>query len=85
VVVPCNDGLVAVFAAYLDIGEPLWNDQFLFVCAFLDVDDFMVFHKSAAYLNGLTDVAELSRAVAAHHKGVGIVVILLGLCRQQGA
>ena len=75
-VVPCDDGLVTIFAAYLDISEPLWNDKFFFVCALLDVYDLAIFHKGTTDLNGFADVTELSCTVARHEQRVRIVVIL---------
>ena len=74
-VVPGDDGLVAVLTAELDVGEPLRDDEFLLIRTFLNIDDLMVLHKGAADLNGLTDVSELSRAVAADDEGVGVVIL----------
>ena len=51
-VVPCDDGVVAILTAYLDIGERLWNDDFLLIYSPFDEDDLVVVHKGAAHLNG---------------------------------
>ena len=71
---PCDDGLVAVLTAYLDVGEPLWNDKFLLVDAFLDIDDLVVLHKGTADLNGFTYVTEFGSTVTCHKESVGIVI-----------
>ena len=73
-VVPCDDGLVAVLTANLDISKPLRNDEFLLVNAFLDIDDLVVLHKGAADLNGFTYVTEFGSTVTCYKECVGIVV-----------
>ena len=73
-VVPRDNGVVAVFAANLNVGEPLRDDEFLLVRAFLDEDDLVVLHKRTAHFDGLVDVAEFARAVASHKERVGVVV-----------
>ena len=73
-VVPRDNGVVAVLTANLNVGKRLGDDEFLFVRAFLDEDDFVILHKRAAHLDGLVDVAELARAVASHKERVGVVV-----------
>ena len=79
VVVPGDDGIVAVLAAYLNVSQPLWHYQLLLVDALLDVDDLVVFHEGTAYLYGLSHIAKLPRAVACHYQRVGVVVLVLGL------
>ena len=75
-VVEGNDGVIAIFAANLDVVEPRWNDEFLFVDPPLHKDDLVVFHKCAAHFDGIVDVAELSCSVASNKDGVGIVETL---------
>ena len=73
-VVPCDDGLVAVLTAYLDVGEPLWNDKFLLVDAFLDIDDLVVLHKGATDLYGFVHITKLGSTVTCYKECVGIVI-----------
>ena len=73
-VVPRDNGVVAVLTANLNVGKRLGDDEFLFVRAFLDEDDFVILHKRAAHLDGFVDVAEFARAVASHKERVGVVV-----------
>ena len=76
-IVPCDDGVVTIFSADLDVGQKLRDNEFLLVDAFLDEDDLMVFHKGTTYLNGVADIAELSCAIAANHESVRVVVLVL--------
>ena len=73
-VVPRDDGLVAILTAYLDVGEPLWDDEFLLIDTLLDVDDLVVLHKGTAHLDGFADVAELARTVACHEKRIRVII-----------
>ena len=66
--------LVTVFTANLNVLQPLGNDEFLLVNAFLDENHFVVVHESTAYLDSLVNVSELSGAVASHDDGVRVVV-----------
>ena len=52
-VVVGDDGLVAVFAHNLDVGEPLGHGELLFVKAALYVDYLGVVHERSAHLDGL--------------------------------
>ena len=79
-VVPCDDGCEGVLAANLYVGEVRRNFQFFLVSASFYVDYLVVVHECAAHLDGLADVAELSRAVACHHYGVGVVVFVGSHC-----
>ena len=74
-IVPCDDGLVAVFATNLDVGKPLGDHQFLFVRTFLDIDDLVVLHESSADLDGICYIAELSCTVSGNNQGVRIVIL----------
>ena len=73
-VVPRDDGLVAVLAANLDVLNPLGHDNLLLVRAFLDKDDLMVVGESTADLYGVADVTKLTCAVASHKERVRAVV-----------
>ena len=75
-VIPRDDGLVAVLATDLDIGQPLWHHQFLFISTFLNIDHLMILHEGAAHLDGICNVTELAGSVASHKQGVGIVITL---------
>ena len=67
--------LMGMVNLHKSLGEPLRDDEFLLIRTFLNIDDLMVLHKGAADLDGLTDVAELPRAVAADDEGVGVVIL----------
>ena len=73
-----DDGVVAVFSDNLNVGEPRGYDDLLFVDAFLDEDDFLVFHEGAAHLYGGVDGLELAGAVVGYKQGVGVVVLAAG-------
>ena len=75
-VIPCDDCVVAVLTADLNVGKPLGNDELFLVSNLLDEYDLLLFHKGAAYLDGFTDISKFACAVAGHKECVGIVVIL---------
>lgn len=83
-IIPCDDGVVTILTAYLDIRQPLWDDEFLLIGAFLDKDDFMILHKGTAYLDSVSDVAELPCTVTCHDEGIGIVIVVGSLCMDDG-
>ncbi len=71
-----DDGGVAVFAEYLDVGEPLRYDELLFVYAFLYVYHLVILHECPAHFHGLGNGAEFACTVACHNDGVGVVVFV---------
>ena len=75
-----NDGLVAVFADNLDVGEPRGDDDLLLVCAFLDEDHLFVFHEGSADLYGIVEGMELGTAVFGNIERVGVVVLTARCC-----
>ena len=77
-VVPCDDGVLNILAAYFYIGEPRGHDEFLLVGASFDEYHLMIVHKCSAHLYGIIDIAELSRSVACHDECVRIVVFACG-------
>ena len=83
VVIVGDDGLVAVFSAYLDMLYPLRDDELLLVSASLDIDHLVVVHEGTAHLDGLAHGAEFASTVARHYQCVGVVVALGngGACR----
>ena len=73
-VIKGDDCLVGTFATDFDVGEPRRDDELFLVNSVLDVDYLVVFHESAANLDGFAYGAELSRAVARNEQGVGVIV-----------
>ena len=73
-IVVSDDGIIAVFATYLNVVNPRWNDEFLFVNAPLDKDDLVVIHEGTTHLDGVVDVSELAWSIASNKDGVRIVV-----------
>ena len=78
-VVVSDNCLVTVFSADFNIGQPLWDDDFLLIGTLLDIYDLVVFHKGSAYFNGFSDVTELSRTVTSYDNRVGVVVVVSSL------
>lgn len=76
VIVPSDNGVVTVFTVDLNVGQPLGDNEFLLVSAFLNEDDLVVFHKGTTHLDSIADVTELACAIAADHEGVRIVIVL---------
>ena len=86
-IVPCDNGLVAVLTTYLDVGKPLRDNEFLLVGAFFYEDNLMILHEGATHLDSVSNVTKLARSIARHEQGVRIV-ITLSLCAhhsQEGA
>ena len=70
-----DDGLHGVFAANLNMLQPLRNNQLFFVYTALDKDDFVIIHKGTTHLEGFADGAELPSAVTGYDDGVGVIVV----------
>ena len=75
-VVPGDDGLVAILTTNLDVGKPLGYNEFLLIGAVFHVNHLVILHESTAHLDGIGDVPELTRPVARHKQGVWIVITL---------
>ena len=71
-----DDCIVAVFTHDLDVSKPLRNDEFLLIDTTFHINHFVIVHKCSTYLKRFIDSAELARAVACHHDGIGIVIVL---------
>ena len=72
-----NNGIVAILTAYLYIGKPRRDNEFLLIYAFLNIDYLMIFHKGTTNFYRFIDSAELSRTITSHNNGIWRVV---GLC-----
>ena len=79
VVIPGDDGLVTIFTADGDVGEPGWDDEFLLVNSLLYIDYLGVVHEGAAHFDGFIDGAEFACSVTGYYQGIW-VVILVGSC-----
>ena len=79
VVIPGDDGLVTVFTADGDVGEPGWDDELLLINSLFYIDYLGVVHEGAAHFDGFIDGAEFACSVTGNYQGVG-VVILVGGC-----
>ena len=70
-----DDGVLSTLTAYLNVLQPLGNDELLFVDAFFYENNLVVVHKCATNLYGVVDIPKLRCAVAGYEECVGVVIL----------